>query len=353
MSSLTPRLDKVENKANPNTLINGCFEYWQRGTSFTSIGNNTYFADRWKYSKNVLSVGVNNIERVTDIPSSGYGLYSPKVSVTTIQAPLGSASFYHISQVIEGTFLRNIKGKKLALRFWVKSSKVGTHCIALSNNGATKTLVKEYEVAQANTWELKTIRFEHDSSGTWLYDTGVGMRVIFCLAAGSSFQTTPDTWQSGVYLCTANQVNLMDNLLNEFLVTDVALVIDNESEGEIDFGLAGRDLTEELGLCQRYYEKSYDIDITPGTISALGDTRITITSTPSTCETSIPYNRKRVAPVVSTYSPNTGTIARVRNLLSSTDVVAVVDNYAEKSSRLYFASGTSPFAYHWTADAEL
>ena len=40
------------NKAGgKNAIINGAFDFWQRGTSFVGSGNN-YTADRWKFTQN-------------------------------------------------------------------------------------------------------------------------------------------------------------------------------------------------------------------------------------------------------------------------------------------------------------
>ena len=36
--------------SNPNLLINGDFQVWQRGESFNNVSANTYFADRWVFA---------------------------------------------------------------------------------------------------------------------------------------------------------------------------------------------------------------------------------------------------------------------------------------------------------------
>ena len=37
----------IKSVSNPNLLINGDFQVWQRGTSITTTSTNTYTADRW------------------------------------------------------------------------------------------------------------------------------------------------------------------------------------------------------------------------------------------------------------------------------------------------------------------
>ena len=58
-------------RANPNMLINGGMDMWQRGTSFTGASN-AYCADRW------LKGGDSTVTRSTDVPSSEFN-YSARV----------------------------------------------------------------------------------------------------------------------------------------------------------------------------------------------------------------------------------------------------------------------------------
>ncbi len=169
-----------------NKLINGSLDYWQRNTSFAAVANSTYTADRWTYLKS--GTMVHTVSRSSDVPSSAFGQYSLLADCTTAQASIGAGNYVTIEQRIEGNVLRSFKGKKLVLVFWVKSTKTGIFCMSFRNSATNRSLIKEYTVSASNTWEKKTIRFEHDPTGAWLYDTGVGMRVDFVIAAGSTFQ---------------------------------------------------------------------------------------------------------------------------------------------------------------------
>ena len=59
--SLTPRLDRLDK----NYIINGNFDFWQRGTSTSTSG--VYLADRFRTS---LSGGSYVVSRSTDVPNS-------------------------------------------------------------------------------------------------------------------------------------------------------------------------------------------------------------------------------------------------------------------------------------------
>lgn len=256
--------NQVDQK-NSNKIINGGMDFWQRGTSFAAIANATYSADRFQYFK--VGTMVHTIARSTDVPTASSSLYSMLVSVTTAQPTILAASQNFIAQKIEGNVLRTFKAKPMVLAFWVKATKTGINCVNFKNSAGNRTLVREYTVNASNTWERKIIRFTHDASGTWLYDNGIGMFVNFVLASGTNFHTTANTWNTGDFLSTVNQVNNVDSTANTFQIADVVLVEDNDTTTKVpDFVFAGRDFTEESQLCQRYL---YAIAATD-TFSAIG-----------------------------------------------------------------------------------
>ena len=235
-----------------NKIINGDFSYFQRGVSFPAIANNIYHADRFHYIKT--GAMVQTIARSTDVPTSSNSTYSLLSTVTTIDASIAAGDYTGILQHIEGNVLRSFKSKKMVMTFWVKAFKAGTYCISLRNGTATRSLVLEYTVNASNTWEKKIVRFTHDASGTWSYDNGIGLTAVFVQASGSTFNTTAGTWQNGQFFATANQVNGVDSLSNTFQLADICMVEDNEGQTRVpEFMYAGRDVFEELQLCQRYY----------------------------------------------------------------------------------------------------
>lgn len=236
-----------------NVAINGSMEYFQRNTTFAAVADSTYTADRWMYRKT--GTMVHTVSRSTDVPSSAFGIYSLLTDCTTAQASIGTNDNVIISQRIEGNMFRSLKGKKIVLSFWVKATKAGVYCISFRNATDTRSLIKEYTISAANTWEKKIIRIQHDITGAWDYTTGIGLKLGFVLACGSGLRSTPDSWLNGNFIATSNQVNACDAVANDFWLTDVCLVEDNEGQTrEPDFVLAGRDVFEELQLCQRYFE---------------------------------------------------------------------------------------------------
>jgi hypothetical protein len=294
-----------------NKIINGSFDYWQRNTSFAAIANNAYHADRFHYAK--AGAMVHTIARSTDVPASSSSLYSLLATTTTIDAAIASTDFVCVLQHVEGNVLRSFKSKKMVMTFWVKAFKAGTYCISIRNGTATRSLVLEYTVNASNTWEKKTVRFTHDASGTWAYDTSIGLTACFVIASGSSFNTTAGSWQNGQFFATANQVNGVDSLSNSFQLTDICMVEDNEGQTRVpDFMYAGRDVFDELRLCTRYYE------LLSGSGLILGGAYITST-TIGTFAGKV-FEQKRAVPLVS----YTGALTSVRTYVATVQSVSVI-----------------------------
>jgi hypothetical protein len=64
------------NLPQQNILINGGFEVWQRGLTFTNVSSEQYFADRWQVYKSS-SDGALNISKDDSI-TDGKGQSSAK-----------------------------------------------------------------------------------------------------------------------------------------------------------------------------------------------------------------------------------------------------------------------------------
>lgn len=339
-----------------NKLINGAFDFWQRGTSFAAVANVNYTADRWAYGK--VGTAVHTISRSTDIPTESLNKYSLLMTLTTAQAVLGATDLFGIQQRIEGNILKNFKNKKIVLSFWVKASKIGTYSISFFNSATNRSLVKAYTINTINTWEKKTIRIIHDSTGTWNYDNSFGMNVFFTIASGTTMTSTPDVWNNSFIVGATGQVNLCDTLGATFQLSDVCLVEDNEGQTrQPDFMYAGRGYFEEFELCQRYYEKSYDLEVAPGTASAPGGfiTIAVSTSVGATSTLAIFKVGKRATPVVTVFNPITGAIGSFRRS-DSVDVAAASGSINTVSSQIYNTAvnvANTSNTIHWIAESEL
>jgi hypothetical protein len=344
-----------------NLIINPAFDIWQRGATFTSAASGQYGADRFAVAK--AGAMVFDYLRSTTVPTVAQAgrkvNYSICLDVTTADASMAATDYTLIRTRIEGYDAAAIIGKKVTLSFWVRATKAGIYCVAFGNSGSDRSYVAEYTISAANTWEFKTVTLTmHDASaGTWDFTTGNGLQVSWCLCAGSNFQTTAGAWQSGNYIATANQVNAMDNTANFFFLAGVQL-----EQGPVATQFEFRLFSQELALCQRYYEKSFTYSIAPA--QNAGDGGGSYMQSQNVPASSGMYGdqirwraMKRASPTVTLFNPsaanaharcNTGTDC------SGTTVATVDDQGFSVYCVTPAGSGLGYYwRVHWTADAEL
>ena len=230
-----------------NKIINGKMEISQRGTSFAAANN--YNLDRWQFA--AAGGGVVTITQSTDVPASLEFQNSLNINVTTVDTAIAAGDVTVLKQVVEGYNARDLIGRTFTISFWVRSAKVGVHCVSFRNSGVDRSYVLEYSVVAANTWEKKTLKVAGGliTAGTWNWTNGVGFYFDFTLIAGTDFQTAAGAWQVGSKVSTVNQVNVMDTVGNIFAVTGVQI-----EAGDVATPFEHRDVGDELRRCQRYYE---------------------------------------------------------------------------------------------------
>lgn len=244
-----------------NLLINGGFDVWQRGTSFTAVADQAVTADRWGWIND--GSGVVTISRDASTTPADEAACSFLVDVTTADGALAAGDAYAIVQVIEGQIFKRAQfGKSSArdvtLSFWVRSNKTGTYCVALRNKDRNRCWVAEYSIQASNTWEKKEITITGDTGGTWEYDEDEGALLSFCLGAGTNRHATAESWGTGDDLCTSSQENFLDSTSNDFRLASVQLEV---GPGATPF--ESRTFQAELLMCQRYYWKSFPYATAP------------------------------------------------------------------------------------------
>lgn len=232
-----------------NKIINGKMEIAQRGTSFPALPAGAYYTvDRFGWYSP--TPAVVTISQQTDVPSTAEFKNSLRLAVTTANASIASADAAHLFQGVEGSNVRDLVGRTFTISFWVRSSKVGTHCVFLFNEAADRSYVSEYTINSANTWEKKSITISGGlpQDGGWNWNNGVGFFLGWGLDSGADKKTTPGEWKVGTFTGTTNQVNCLDAVGNIFAITGVQLEV-----GSVATPFEHRPYGMELALCQRYY----------------------------------------------------------------------------------------------------
>ncbi len=339
--------------SNKNAIINGDFNIWQRNTSFTSVVDQQYTADRWLYAKS--GAMVHDINRSVDVPTvaqAGRGFnYSLLIDCQTIDNSISATDFCVIEQRIEGYNFLPVAQKPLTLSFWVKATKTGIHCAYIKNTGGDKAYVAEFTINASDTWEFKTINFPATpSAGTWNYTNGIGLFVGFTLACGSNLQTTAGAWQNNGAIGSANQVNACDSASNNFRICGVQLEV-----GSVATDFEHRNFQQELILCQRYFEKSYNLGTFAGAVTDNGQHNFTSQNGQNNNSTIRFSTSKRTVPSVTVYSPITGASAKIYAPGSGGDVNATVFAQGDNAFGIVPTAATSLTAcfIHYFASAEL
>lgn len=314
----TPRIDRLDK----NLLINGNFEYWQRATIGSTPG---YIADRWAISSNW-----DNFEQIS---GSGLSAISRFAARLDMDSPSGPSYMY---QRVESVFTRNIESDKLTLTFQAKV-----------NSGDALLDVQTYVPGAVDDYTSSSI--EDNLSTTDL--TASFQKFTFIL------DVTQQMKDRGFEL-RIGQIN--PGVSSQLEIGEICL-----HQGELDdpeFSLAGKDLAEELQLCQRYYEKSYDLDVTPGTSGELDGSTFVFNSGSST-QTLFPMIEykvtKRVKPSNATWAPFSGNANNASGI--SGDIPSnftsignrhIPGNRAAVIQIQNMGSGTGA-GVHWAVDAEL
>jgi hypothetical protein len=239
-----------------NIIINGGMQVAQRGTSVSSVTTSGYKAlDR--FNIDLSSAGTWTISQDTNTPS-GFGS-SMKFLCTAADASLGSSDRIAFRQFIEGQNVQQLKkgtsdAELVTASFYVKSNKTGTYILEFYDLDNSRHINKSYTVDTANTWEYKTITFEADTTGVLDNDNASSAMLHFWLGSGSSYSsgTLQTSWGANATNNRAvGNVNLADAVDNYWQITGVQLEV-----GEQATPFEHRSYGEELGLCQRYYERS-------------------------------------------------------------------------------------------------
>ena len=244
-----------------NMIINGGMQIAQRRTSLTPSGSSaTQFpcCDRW--GGQFSDTGVMTVSQSTDAPTGH--THSLKYLVSSALTP-SAHHYFWIGQRIEGyniaaTGWNTPFGKHCTLSFWVKSSNPGIWAGSVRKGGATFGYCFVYEIENKDTWEWKqvTVPPPTTSSSSWNVTNGVGIQVQFDIGTSRVADLGADTigkWQShNTY--THNDTILPITRLHGTSGGTWYLTGVQFEAGRVATPFEQRSFTQELALCQRYYE---------------------------------------------------------------------------------------------------
>jgi hypothetical protein len=337
-------------------IINGNFDVWQRGTSFTNPSSGQYTADRYVASYSSTGTLPTTIthsrQQLTpgDIPNS---FWYYRINTNGAGSGFGANDNYTLIQKIEnGT--RNLcgSGKKITITFYARSDiagkRLGVNAAQIYGSGGspsiTEALVGQI-ITLTSTWTKYTVTLTTNTLVGKVFGTNYDdtLNINFSVMFGSSIASTRFGTSTTETFGGAGNI-------------DIAQLQVNAGDQPLPF--QPRDFATELALCQRYYEKSYDYVNPPATVTQNGYNLIGIASNADNVTTNIAYRvKKRVVPTVTFYHSD-GTSGSVGKTILNTKVTGLSialsgeQGVGQLNKTAGFTTGDVVMA-HWTADAEL
>jgi hypothetical protein len=289
-------------------IINGNFDVWQRGTSFTTGG--IYTADRWALP----GAPGQAAERSTDTPDG---------SSYSIQITNTSGAQWTTTR-IESINAKKLAGKTVTLSIYMKQVSGDTNC--------------SMDLAYANTAD----NFSAQTS------------------IGSTTFTPTTSWVKYTYTVAlpANAANGIQVRIVTGIDASVKLLSQVQlCAGSVALPFQPKSFAEELRDCQRYYEKSYDYATAPGTSTANGAVYVDSNGGSYCILGNVRYKvEKRIAITPTTYS-QTGAVGKIRNVTAGSDLTAAITGGGANGFSIFVNNQASTalddLSAHWTADAEL
>jgi len=338
-----------------NRIINGAMVIDQRnaGAAITPT-DGQYSVDRWgcrltqsaKYSAQ------------QDSSSNTVAGFASSLKVTSLSSySVGASDNFQLQHRIEGYNFADMRwgtanARPVTLSFWVRSSLTGTFGGAVTNADGNRSYPFTYTINSANTWEYETITIPGDTSGTWNTTNGRGLELNIGLGVGSTYSGTAGSWSSNFFISATGATSVVGTNGATFYITGVQL-----EEGSQPTPFEYRHFGKELNLCQRYYEKSFNVNTAPGAVDVNA-----INLVPGTVGdaeyTSVQLKvSKRANPTITIYNENTGATNSLRVFNTGGGVgsnTPIIDMIGENGYRIAVSrSNDTLFIFQYVASSEL
>jgi len=220
-----------------NRIINGAFDVWQRGTSFTGNFTSQYGADRW--SQGQFQTGPQSRQSIS---TAGIGFnYACRISSSSV-ASVSTGSRMALGQMVESVNCYDLKGTQVTLSFWAR----------FSNATFTSSTATPFQNFGAVIWQYTTTT---DAS---FATTAPNIVNVTYITNGS----LPTTWTKYTYTITTS--SSLNNIAVRFNFDGLGSTAADDTlwyeiagvqleKGSTATSFDYRPYGTELALCQRYY----------------------------------------------------------------------------------------------------
>lgn len=311
----------LNTKIGNNYIINGNFDFWQRGFNFNE--GNDYGPDRWAIINAGSQLNISREEFTigqSDVPNNPR--YFVKVDVVSSAVGAG------ISQKIEN--VKTLSNQYVTISFWAKSD---------SNINIESRLDQNFGTGGSPSTNINGTSKNHNITNVWQKFTHtVNIPSILGKVLG-------DNNDDYLELIISN----VDNEIFTLYLSQIQI-----ESGQNATGFKFRHLAEELSLCQRFYEKSYNVDEEPSTNGANGRIIYDIASAVIYTVSSPFKVTKRSVPSITIYDTegNSNSVTTHAGNNRPATISSINENILGVAPTNISDRG-SFIQYHFTADSEL
>ena len=305
-----------------NRIFNGSFAVDQRaayGSVTVQNSNNTYLVDRWWG----FSFGANCTGQIVTVSGLKRFRFTGAASVT--QVNLGTR--------LEAANTADMAGTSVTLSLKASSTSL-----------TSLTWSVFYANATDNFGTLNAASQTQIATGSW------------------TINSTENTYTATISVPSAATTGLAVQITGGALLAAQTLTLGDIQleKGSTATSFDYRPYGTELALCQRYFEKSWNVDTAIGTATTAGATLFqSSTSTQTIFNSQKPFAvQKRATPTMTYYNPNSGAINSIRDASAGTDFSVLGNFHTGASSTGAVATNSNVTAgnqlqAHYTASIEL
>lgn len=336
-----------------NLIIDGDFKFWDFTVPTPANGNRTYIST------------MHAVVRVDDSGTFGGSASKQTFTVGQTDVPYEPEFYMRMSGAISGggnshlwgyTYaiedVRTGAGQNVTVSIWLKGSTSGTVAINLfqlfGSGGSSIVYNTGQDIALTTSWQLFKFTFAMPSISGKTIGVGsyVGIRIY--KQAGSTAASTANL---------SGAINFTGDL-------DIANI--QAEIGSIATPFEKRSTALDRMLAERYYQKSYDVETVPGSVTEVGAARYqtrraVAASTAGFLNYDIQFRcLMRAAPTITLYSTSGGSGA-VRNAGISDRTGVTASDISNRGASYLSVSDVSANAialddtivFHWVADTRL
>jgi len=358
----------LTNRTNKNLIINGAMQVAQRGTSSTDQSYGSL--DRFKIIYSGTDEAPTHSQADVAAGTTPYTLgfrKAYKITNGNQTSGAGTGDRIELQTNLEGQDLAQSgwnyvsSSSNITLSFWIKSSVTQSFASRLQTqtaggNGSTSRFKFNFALS-ANTWTKVTKTIPGNSNLAFTTDNQNGFRISFYAFMGTSF--TDSTTATDVWANNAGGDRADDMTSTWYTTNDATLEITGVQleVGSVATDFEHKSFAQELALCERYFEKSYNYSTVAGTATDTGLVMWLANRNPGLPHTSLRYRTiKRANPTVTIFNTNTADSNTLRDKDSATDLTPQVTRLGESGCTIHTNTSVALgnfIAFHYTAESEL